>query len=58
MKALIRDRKDFMIESNLSKSSDYERIALMRKNGYETVLFFLGTKDVEINTGRFSYELI
>ncbi len=52
MKALIQDRKDFMIESNLSKASDYEWIALMRKNGYETVLFFLGTIDVEINKAR------
>src|SRR5258708_27912456 len=41
-----------MIESNLSKSADYEWIALMRKNGYETVLFFLGTTNVEINKSR------
>ncbi len=52
MRILIQDRKDFMIESNLSKSSDYDWIALMRKNGYETVLFFLGTKDVELNKIR------
>jgi predicted ABC-type ATPase len=52
IKLLIQERKDFMIESNLSKSSDYEWIALMRKNGYKTVLFFLGTKDVEINKAR------
>jgi predicted ABC-type ATPase len=52
MKALLHDRKDFMIESNLSKSADYDWIALMRKNGYETVLFFLGTNDVEINKNR------
>ena len=44
--------RDFMIESNLSKSADYDWIALMRKNGYETVLFFLGTSDVEINKNR------
>lgn len=52
MKTLIQEKKDFMIESNLSKSSDYEWIALMRNNGYETILFFLGTKDVEINKVR------
>src|ERR1700722_2151283 len=52
MKVLLQERKDFMIESNLSKSADYDWIALMRKNGYETVLFFLGTNDVEINKNR------
>jgi predicted ABC-type ATPase len=52
MKALLQERRDFMIESNLSKSADYDWIALMRKNGYETVLFFLGTSDVEINKNR------
>jgi predicted ABC-type ATPase len=52
MKALVQDRKDFMIESNLSKSSDFDWIALMRKNGYKTVLFFLSTSDVEINKTR------
>ncbi|HEY4064892.1 MAG TPA: hypothetical protein VGM30_23475 [Puia sp.] len=49
---LLQERKDFMIESNLSKSADYDWIALMRKNGYETVLFFLGTNNVEINKIR------
>lgn len=52
MKALLHDRKDFMIESNLAKSADYEWIELLRKNGYETVLFFLGTNNVEINKNR------
>lgn len=52
MRSLLNDRKDFMIESNLSKSADYDWISLMRKNGYETVLFFLGTNNVEINKAR------
>lgn len=52
IKVLLQERKDFMVESNLSKSTDYDWIALMRKNGYETVLFFLGTNDVEINKNR------
>ena len=52
IKELLGERKDFMIESNLSKSADYDWIALMRKNGYETILFFLGTNDVEINKNR------
>jgi len=41
-----------MLESNLSKSSDYEWIKRMRENGYETSLFFLGTDNVEINKSR------
>ena len=52
MKVLIQERRDFMIESNLSKSTDYDWIASMRKYGYDTVLFFLGTNDVEINKNR------
>jgi predicted ABC-type ATPase len=52
MTMLLKERRDFMIESNLSKSADYDWIALMRKNGYESVLFFLGTNDVEINKNR------
>lgn len=52
MKKFLQERSDFMIESNLSKSADYDWIALMRKNGYETVLFFLATDNVEINKNR------
>jgi predicted ABC-type ATPase len=52
MKELIGGGRDFMIESNLAKTSDYEWIELMRKNGYETNLYFLGTGDVEINKAR------
>ena len=54
MRKLLEDKSDFMIESNLSKSSDYDWIERMRKNGYDTVLFFLGTKNVEINKIRVS----
>ncbi len=39
MRSLLEARKDFMIDSNLSKTADYDWIALMRKNGYETILF-------------------
>jgi predicted ABC-type ATPase len=52
MRRLLEDKGDFMIESNLSKSSDYDWIDRMRRNGYDTVLFFLGTKNVEINKIR------
>jgi predicted ABC-type ATPase len=49
---LITDNKDFMIESNLSKSSDYDWISAMRKRGYDTILYFLGTDNIEINKAR------
>jgi predicted ABC-type ATPase len=52
MKLLIEEKRDFIIESNLSKSSDYDWIALMRKNGYDTVLFFMSTDSVKINIER------
>lgn len=52
MTNLIGEHKDFMIESNLSKTSDYDWIASMRKQGYDTTLFFLGTNNVEINKMR------
>ncbi|HET6256076.1 MAG TPA: hypothetical protein VFE32_18510 [Puia sp.] len=52
MRNLLQDKCDFMIESNLSKSSDYDWIERMRKYGYDTILFFLGTKNVEINKIR------
>lgn len=52
MRVLLEERKDFMIESNLSKTADYGWIEAMRKNGYETILFFLGTNNVEINKMR------
>ena len=48
----IERRESFMIESNLSKSSDYEWIEKMQFKGYETVLYFLGTNDVSINKDR------
>jgi predicted ABC-type ATPase len=52
MKELISEKRDFMIESNLAKASDYDWINLMRNEGYKTVLHFLGTKDVDINKRR------
>jgi predicted ABC-type ATPase len=52
MALLIKENRDFMIESNLSKATDYDWIGAMRKQGYDTVLFFLGTENVEINKAR------
>lgn len=48
----IEKRESFMIESNLSKISDYDWIDKMRSAGYETVLYFLGTDDVNVNKDR------
>jgi predicted ABC-type ATPase len=58
MTTLIREGKDFMIESNLSKTADYDWIAAMRKQGYDTVLFFLSTNNVEINKERVQQRVI
>ncbi|MDB5222585.1 MAG: hypothetical protein JWN83_1252 [Chitinophagaceae bacterium] len=49
---LLKAGDDFMIESNLAKSSDYEWIEKMIKYGYEVILFFLCTNDVNININR------
>lgn len=49
---LITRRQDFMIESNLAKAADYDWIERLRKQGYETHLFFLSTIDVSINKQR------
>ena len=44
--------RDFMIESNLATQNDYEWIKAMKKKGYDVVLFFLCTSDIEININR------
>jgi predicted ABC-type ATPase len=49
---LIADEKDFLLESNLAKQSDFDWIQLMRKKGYQIILFFLCTGNVEINIKR------
>ena len=48
----IRLKEDFMIESNLAKTADYDWIENMKKAGYEVVLYFLCTKGIEINIDR------
>ena len=52
IKMHIDNHENFMIESNLSKSSDYDWLQSMSKNGYELILYFLGTDDIDINYGR------
>ena len=44
--------ENFMIESNLSKASDYEWLQAVIKKGYEIVVYFLGTEDLDININR------
>ena len=41
-----------MIESNLATQNDYDWIKAIKKKGYEVVLFFLCTSDIEININR------
>lgn len=41
-----------MIESNLASQRSYDWISLIKRNGYDVVLFFLSTDDVAINIER------
>ena len=44
--------KTFMIESNLSKESDYSWLETVKKKGYEIILYFLATENKDININR------
>ena len=48
----VSNKEDFMIESNLAKQSDYDWLKTIRGNGYNVVLYFLCTSNVEINKSR------
>lgn len=58
--AIVRERiaghisrnEDFLIESNLARQSDYDWLKLIKSKGYDIVLYFLCTSDMEINIGR------
>jgi len=50
--SFIQNEETFMIESNLAKASDYEWIEKMIKRGYEAILYFLGTADIDVNKNR------
>ena len=52
LKEVISRKENFMIESNLARMADYEWINRIRKEGYQTSLFFFGTDDVRVNKGR------
>lgn len=48
----ISNNKDFLIESNLAKQSDYDWLKTMRVHGYKIILYFLCTSNIEINKSR------
>lgn len=58
--AIVRERiaghisgnEDFLIESNLARQSGYDWLKLVKTKGYDIVLYFLCTSDIEINIGR------
>ena len=52
IKTLLDSKSDFLIESNLARSSDFDWITGMIKAGYNVVLFFLCTNDIDINMNR------
>ena len=56
--SLISNGFDFMIESNLAKNTDYEWIGKMIKQGYEIVLFFLCTDDINIHIKKVQQRVI
>jgi predicted ABC-type ATPase len=52
IKALIGAKSDFMIESNMARSTDYDWLEKMMQQNYSLVLHFLCTDDVAINVNR------
>jgi predicted ABC-type ATPase len=52
VKARIDNNSDFMIESNLADSRSYEWVSLIKRKGYEIILYYLSTDDVLINIER------
>lgn len=49
---LIEGRKDFMIESNLAKSSEFEWLEKLNKLGYDISLEYFSLGDIELNKDR------
>ena len=48
----ISKNENFLIESNLARQSDYDWLQLIKSKGYDIILYFLCTSDIEINIGR------
>jgi predicted ABC-type ATPase len=53
----IKNKESFLIESNLADTRTYDWILLMKKNGYDVVLYFLSTDDVNININRVKFRV-
>lgn len=49
---LLNGKNDFMIESNLAKSSDYDWVEKVKNYGYDVILYFLCTDDINVNINR------
>lgn len=58
VKSYLDINADFMIESNLADSRSYEWISLIKKKGYDVILYYLSTDDVTINIGRVQRRVI
>lgn len=52
LKKLLEARSHFMVETNLADTRTYDWLKAIQKNGYELILYFLSTADLEINFGR------
>ena len=52
VKNYIESNADFMIESNLATARSYDWVSLIKRKGYQVILYYLSTDDVMINIGR------
>lgn len=52
MSGLIKQKQDFLIESNLAKESEYDWLQKMKAAGYDVILYFLCTDNLEIHYKR------
>jgi predicted ABC-type ATPase len=48
----ISKNANFLIESNLAKQSDHDWLRLIKEKGYDIILYFLCTSNIEINIAR------
>ena len=49
VKNYIESNADFMIESNLATARSYDWVSLIKRKGYQVILYYLSTDDVMIN---------
>ncbi len=48
----ISKQENFMVESNLARQSDYNWLKSIKAKGYDVIVYFLCTSNIEINIGR------